>query len=136
MAGTDLSTALYAGGFLLLIGLSVWYRLRLQGEIARLPGGVRGQLGWDWSGEISSRRHRRRIARRLIVRGLPDWVPLSEEARRDLFWHRLFGAGAIAYLVVVPGAVWGAWVLLPMLGLPIAAILAVQSWWDGPWGTR
>lgn len=133
---SDLHTALYAGGFLLLVGMAIWHRLRLERAVAALPEDVRLRLGWVWTGETSARRHRRRIARRLILRGLPEWVPLPAEARRDLFWHRVFGLGAVVYLVGVLPLVWGAWILLPALGLPGAAILAVQAWWDGPWGRR
>jgi hypothetical protein len=132
---SDLHTALYAGGFLLLVGMAVWHRLRLERAVAALPGDVRARLGWDRAGGVSARRHRRRIARRLMLRGLPGWVPLSPEARRDLFWHRAFGLGAVVYLVGVLPLVWGAWALVPILGLPAAAILAMQAWWDGPWGS-
>ena len=130
----DLHTLLMVAGFVLLVGMSVWHRLRLQRAVAALPEEVRVRLGWIWSGETSDRRHRRLVARRLLVRGLPGWVPLSEEARRDLFWHRAFGLAAGVYLFGIMPAVWGAWTLVPMLLLPILAVVAVQSWFDGPWG--
>lgn len=130
----DLRSVLMVLGFVLLVGMSVWHRVRVQRAVAALPDDVRLGLGWIWTGEISDRQHRRLVARRLLVRGLPDWVPLSGATRRDLFWHRAFGLAAAVYLFGVMPAVWGAWVLVPMLLVPIAAVIAIQSWFDGPWG--
>ena len=132
--GFDLRTALMAVGFVLLVGMSMWHRVRLQREMGVLSDDVRERLGWIWTGEISARRHRRLMARRLLIRGLPGWVPISEEARRDLFWHRAFALAAGIYLFGIVPAVWGAWMLVPMFLLPIVAVLAIQSWFDGPWG--
>lgn len=130
----DLRSVLMVVGFVLLVGMSVWHRARVQRAVAALPDDVRLRLGWIWTGEISDRQHRRLMARRLLVRGLPDWVPISGAARRDLFWHRAFGLAAAVYLFGVMPAVWGALALVPMLLVPIVAVIAVQSWFDGPWG--
>ena len=132
--GLDLQTVLMVLGFLLLIGMSAWHRHRLRREVVALPDDVRERLGWIWTGETTARRHHRLMSRRLLLRGLPEWVPLSEAARRDLFWHRAFGIAAGVYLVTVMPAVWGAWMLVPMLAVPVAAVLAIQAWFDGPWG--
>ncbi len=129
-----LHTALNAVVFLLLVGMGTWHRLRLERAMGVLPDDLRERLGWLQPEHVTIRRHRRRIARRLMLRGVPDWVPLSDEARRDLFWHRVFGLAAVVHLVVVVPFVWGVAILTPMLGLPAAAILAIQAWLDGPWG--
>ena len=128
----DLHSYLLIAGFLLLVGMSAWHRLRLEREVRALPEEVRERLGWARPGQ-NSRSERRRIARRLVMRGLPDWVPLSEAARRDLRWHRAFGLGAGLFLIIAPAAAWGVWILVPVLGLPAIAILAIHAWLDGPW---
>lgn len=133
--GLDLQTFLLIAGFVLLVGLSAWHRHRLVIEMRDVPDRVRERLDWEAPDLRGVRRHHRRIARRLVMRGLPDWVPLSTEGRRHLRWHRLFGLGAALWLVIAPAAAWDVWMLLPLLGGPAIVILAVHAWWDGPWGT-
>lgn len=130
----DLHTVVLALGFLMLVGMSAWHRARLERAVAALPEEARERLGWIKPETISARRHRRMVARRLLLRGLPGWLPLGAEARRDLFWHRAFGFGAGAWLVGALPVAWGVWILIPVLGLPLAATLAIYALIDGPWG--
>ena len=58
-SGLDLHALVMALGFLLLIGMSAWHRLRLQRAVAALPDEGRERLGWIWTGEASALRHRR-----------------------------------------------------------------------------
>jgi hypothetical protein len=131
--GLDLHTAIQAVGFLLLIGVAVFHRHRVNHALAALPEETRERLGLIKPDDVSARKHRRIVARRLLLRGLPGWIPLGEESRRDLFWYRASGLGAIAYLAALPIA-WGAAGLTPIMAPLLAAVLAITAWIDGPWG--
>ena len=132
--GISLETMVLLAGFAAIMASAAWHRTRLDSEILELPQEVRDRLGWSHTGGGSYKRHRRHIANRLMLRGLPAWVPLSEKGRRHLMWLRLLGLGSAIYIAVVPTLVAGAWVLLLFLGGPVVVILAVYSWLVGPWG--
>ena len=121
-------------GFAILVVSAAWHRVRLDIEIEAMTKGARERLGWEHRGDGSFKRHRRRIANRLMMRGLPSWVPLSGQGRRHLWWLRVLGLGSAFYVVVVPALMVGAWVLLPLLGAPIMVILGLYGWMVGPWG--
>jgi len=131
--GLDSSTVVQAIGFLLLIGVAVLHRHRLNRALAALREETRERLGLIKPEDVSAHQHRRVVARRLLLRGLPGWVPLGEEARRDLFRYRASGLGATAYLVLLP-ITWGAQSLAPIMALLLAAALAICARIDGPWG--
>lgn len=130
----DVHTVVLALGFVMLIGMAALHRHRLNRAMAALPEEARERLGLIRPEDVSARRHRRVVARRLLMRGLPGWLPLGEEARRDLFWYRAFGFGAGAWLIGALPVAWGVWILVPVLGLPLAGTLAVYALIDGPWG--
>ena len=132
----SIDTLILLAGFAAIIGSAVWHRIRLDSEILVLPEEFRERLGWSHPGGGTYKRHRRHIANRLMLRGLPSWVPLSVQGRRHLMWLRLLGLVSAAYLVVVPVLVGGASVLLLFLGLPVVVILVVYSWFVGPWENR
>jgi hypothetical protein len=135
MAGApDLPTVAMAAVFLLLVLLSARHRRRVLEAVARLPEAARERLGWHIGEDVAPRRHVRRVARRLLLRGLPGWLPLDPQARRSLAWHRVSGFAAVGWLVIVLPWAWGAAWLVAPLALGTAAILAVQGWVDGPWG--
>ena len=131
--GLDPQTFLLVAGFLLLVGMSAWHRHRLELEMREMPDEVRERLDLEPPDLRSVRRYRRRTARRLVMRGLPDWVPLSAEGRRHLRLHRLFALGAALWIIFAPAAAWDAWMLVPIVGVPALAILALHAWLDGPW---
>ena len=132
--GIDVRTVALALGFLLLIGMAALHRHRLNRALTALPAETRERVGLIQPEGVTAHRHRRAVARRLLLRGLPDWLPLGAEARRDLFWDRVLGLAAGLYLVGLLPIVWGVWSLIPVLGLPIAAALALYARIDGPWG--
>ena len=131
--GVSAQTMILLAGFAVLVAVVAWHRTRLDGEIEALPDAVRDRLGWKDAGSYTAKQHRRRLANRLILHGLPDWVPLSEQGRRYLRGLRASVLGSVAYIVVVPPAVAGEWVLLPILGVPVMLLLAVSRWLIGPW---
>lgn len=132
--GPDLQTLLLIVGFVLLVGMSAWHRHHLVVAMRDVPDDVRARLDWEPPEDLRQvRRDRRRLSRRLVMRGLPDWVPLSAAGRRHLYWHRAFALGAALWLVVAPAAAWGAWFLVPLLGAPALVILGLHAWLDGPW---
>ena len=132
--GLDARTILLIAVFLFLVGMSAWHRHRLVMAMREVPDAVRERLDWEAPEDLRAvRRHRRRISRRLVLRGLPDWVPLSAEGREHLRWHRLSALAAVVWLIVGPAAVWGAWMLIVLLGGPAVAIVAFHAWLDGPW---
>lgn len=134
MGQGDLQTFLLILGFLVLIGASAWHRHRLVVAMREVPDDARARLDWEGPADLSAvRRHRRRLSRRLVMRGLPDWVPLSAEGRRHLFWHRFFGLAATIWLILAPAAAWDAWFLVPLIGIPALVILGLHAWLDGPW---
>ena len=132
--GISIETMILLAGFAVIIASAAWHRIHLDSEILELPQEFRDRLGWSHPGGETYKRHRRHIANRLMLRGLPSWVPLSARGRRHLMWLRLLGLGSAIYIAVVPTLVAGAWVLLLFLGLPVVVILAVYSWLVGPWG--
>ena len=132
--GLDFRTVAMAAVFVLLVAGSVRCRRRVLLAVTALPGDVRERLGWYLGDDVAPRRHVRLVTRRLLMRGLPGWVPLPEAARRDLDWHRGLGFGAVAWVILVLPVAWGAAWLVAPLCLGTAAILAVQGWFDGPWG--
>jgi hypothetical protein len=131
--GISIEAMILLAGFAVIVASAAWHRVRLDSEILELPQDVRDRLGWSHPGGSTYKRHRRHIANRLMLRGLPSWVPLSEQGRRHLMWLRVMGLGSAVYIAVVPTLVAGAWVLLLFLGVPIVVILAVYSWLVGPW---
>jgi hypothetical protein len=132
--GIDLATVAMAAVFVLLILLSVRRRRRVLEAVARLPEAERERLGWHLGDDVAPRRHVRLVTRRLLLRGLPERLPLAPEARRDLAWHRVSGFAAIGWLTIVLPLAWGsAWLVTPMVA-GTAAVLALQGWLDGPWG--
>jgi hypothetical protein len=131
--GISTETMILLAGFAAIVASAAWNRVQLDAEILLLPQEIRDRLGWSHPGGASYKRHRRHIANRLILRGLPAWVPLSARGRRHLMWLRLFGLASAVYIAVVPTLVAGAWVLLLLLGLPVVVILLVYSWLVGPW---
>jgi hypothetical protein len=134
MGQGDLQTFLLIAGFLLLIGAYAWHRHRLVMAMREVPDDVRVRLDWEAPEDLRAvRRHRRRLSRRLVMRGLPEWVPLTREGRRHLFWHRFFGLAAAVWLILAPAAAWGAWFLVPLIGVPALVILGLHAWLDGPW---
>jgi hypothetical protein len=135
--GLSIETMILLAGFAVLVALAAWHRTRLDAEIEALPQALRDRLGWALPGDASLRRQRRRIADRLVLRGLPHWVPLSGQGRRHLLWLRVLGLGSALYIVVVPPLVAGVWVLLAMLGAPVVLFLGLRGWLVGPWeGSR
>jgi hypothetical protein len=132
--GISIEAMALLAGFAALIASAAWHRVRLDSEILALPQEIRDKLGWSHPGGNTYKRHRRHIANRLMLRGLPSWVPLSEQGWRHLMWLRLLGLGSAVYIAVVPTLVAGAWVLMLFLGVPVVVILAVYSWMVGPWG--
>ena len=131
--GISIETMILLAGFAAIVASAAWHRTRLDSEILELPQEVRDRLGWSHPDGSSYRRHRRHIANLLMLRGLPAWVPLSEQGWRHLMWLRLLGLTSAVYIAVVPTLVAGTWELLLFLGLPVVVILAVYSWIVGPW---
>ncbi len=131
--GLSVETMILLTGFAVLVVLAAWHRTRLDAEIEALPQALRDRLGWELPGDASLRRHRRRIADRLMLRGLPPWVPLSGQGRRHLMWLQISGLGSALYIIVVPPLAAGVWGLLPILGVPVVLILALRGWLVGPW---
>ena len=131
--GISIETMILLAGFAAIIASAAWHRVHLDSEILILPEEIRDRLGWSHPGGNTYKRHRRHIANRLMLRGLPSWVPLSVQGRRHLMWLRLLGLSSAFYLVVVPPLVGGASILLLLLGLPVVIILAAYSWYVGPW---
>ena len=135
--GLSIENLVLLVGFATLVASAAWHRVRLDIEIEAMPGEVRERLGWGHCGKGSFKRHRRRIANRLVLRGLPSWVPLSEPGWRHLMWLRVLGLGSAVYIVVVPALVAGAWALLPLLGTPMVVVLGLYGALVGPWeGSR
>jgi hypothetical protein len=131
--GLSIETMVLLAGFAVQVAAAAWHRLRLDIEIEAMAGGARERLGWEHHGDGSFKRHRRHIANRLMLRGLPSWVPLSGQGRRHLMWLRVLGLGSAFYIVVVPALVAGAWILLLLLGAPMVVILVLYGWLVGPW---
>ncbi len=131
--GLTIETMVLLAGFAVLVASAAWHRTRLDIEIEAMPEELRDRLGWEPHGDGSFKQRRRRIANRLMLRGLPSWVPLSGEGRRHLMWLRVLGLGSALFIVVVPALVAGAWSLLAILGAPVAAGLGLYSWLAGPW---
>ena len=134
--GISIEAMVLLAGFAAIMASAVWHRARLDSEILKLPQETRDRLGWTSPAGSSYKRHRRHIANRLMLRGLPAWVPLSQQGRRHLMWLRLLGLGSALYITVVPTLVAGAWVLLLFLGVPVVVILGIYSWLVGPWGSE
>ncbi len=82
--GLTVETMVLLAGFAVLVATAAWHRTRLDIEIEAMPEELRERLGWEHRGDGSFKRHRRRIANRLILRGLPSWAPLSGQGRRNL----------------------------------------------------
>ncbi len=131
--GLTIETMVLLAGFAVLVATAAWHRTRLDIEIEAMPEELRERLGWEHRGDGSFKRHRRRIANRLILRGLPSWVPLSGQGCRHLMWLRVLGLGSALFVVVVPTLVAGVWVLLLFLGAPVVVILGLYSWLVGSW---
>ena len=131
--GVTIETMVLLAGFAVQVATAAWYRFRLDLEIEAMAPEARERLGWEHHGIGTFKRHRRRIANRLMLRGLPSWVPLSEQGRRHLMWLRVLGLGSAFYIVVVPALVAGAWALMPLLGAPMVVILGLYGWMVGPW---
>ncbi len=131
--GLSIETMVLLAGFAVLVATAAWHRTRLDIEIEAMPEELRERLGWEHRGDGSFKRHRRRIANRLILRGLPSWAPLSGQGRRHLLWLRVLGLGSALFVVVVPPLVAGVWGLLPILGAPVVVILGLYSWLVGSW---
>ncbi len=135
-SGHDLETVLLIAGFLLPIAASAWHRHHVVVAMREVPDEIRARLDWEAPEDLRAvRRQRRQLTRRLVMRGLPGWVPLSEAGRRHLFWHRVLGLAAGLWLVIAPAAAWDAWFLVPLVGGPAVVILALHAWLDGPWET-
>jgi len=132
--GLDFHTVFVVIGYVMLIGMAALHRYRLNRALSALPDETRERLGLILPAGRSSRRHRRLVARRLLLRGLPDWLPLGAEGRRDLFWYRAFGFASAAWLIGALPAAWGVWILIPILGLPVLVGFAIYALIDGPWG--
>lgn len=132
--GISIETMVLLAGFAAIIVSAAWHRTRLDTEILKLPQEVRDRLGWTPPADGSLTRHRRHIANRLMLRGLPAWVPLSDRGWRHLMWLRVMGLGAAVYIAVVPTLVAGVWVLLLFVGVPVLVILGIYCWLVGPWG--
>ncbi len=131
--GASIETMVLLAGFAVQVATAAWYRFRLDIEIEAMPRAPRERLGWEHHGDGTFKRHRRRIANRLMLRGLPSWVPLSGQGRRHLRWLRVLGLSSAFYIVVVPALVAGAWDLLLLLGAPMVVILGLYGWLVGPW---
>jgi hypothetical protein len=131
--GLSIETMVLLAGFAVQVATAAWHRVRLDIEIEAMPGEARERLGWEHHGDGSFKRHRRHIANRLMLRGLPSWVPLSGQGRRHLMWLRVLGLGSAVFIVVVPTLVAGVWVLLLFLGAPVVVILGLYSWLVGSW---
>ncbi len=131
--GLSVETMALLVGFAVQVAAAAWHRVRLDLEIEALAQEVRERLGWEHRGDGTFKRHRRRIANRLMMRGLPTWVPLSGQGRRHLWWLRVLGLGSAFYIVVVPALVAGAWALVLLLGVPMVVILGLYGWLVGPW---
>ena len=131
--GISIEAMILLAGFAAIVASAAWHRVHLDSEILELPVDVRDRLGWSHPGGNTYKRHRRHIANRLMLRGLPSWVPLSEKGRRHLMWLRLMGLGSAVYIVVVPTLLASAGVLTLFLGVPVVVVLAVYSWLVGPW---
>jgi hypothetical protein len=132
--GLPIETVILVAGFAVLVALAVWNRLQLDAEMEAMPGETRDRLGWSNPGGHSRKKHRRRITNRLMMRGLPDWVPLSAQGRRHLMWLRISGLGAALYLAVMPALMANAWGAVLFVGVPAVAILGVYGLMVGPWG--
>jgi len=132
----DTTTLLLAAGYLPILGASVYHRFRFDHAVAALPETERTALGWEGRRGGSTRIAQRRIASRLILRGFPGWTSLPERALRNLALHRVLAFAALYYLAVVPAAIWNVLILIPAIGTPITAGLALRAWWDGPWPAR
>jgi len=132
--GLPIETVLLVAGFAVLVVSAVWHRIQLNAEIEAMPGETLDRLGWSNPGGQSRKKHRRRITNRLMMRGLPDWVPLSAQGWRHLRWLRIFGLGSALYLAVMPALMANAWGAVLFVGVPAVAILAVYGWMVGPWG--
>ena len=131
--GLSIETVALLVGFATLVVSAVWHRVQLDAEIEALPGEARDRLGWSNPAGISRKQHRRRIANRLMLRGLPAWVPLSAKGWRHLKWLRISGLGAALYIAVIPALMANAWGALLFIGTPMVVILAVYGWLVGPW---
>ena len=131
--GLSLDTLILFGGFAVLVASAIWHRIRLDAEIEALSGETLDRLGWSNSGGLSRKQHRRRITNRLMMRGLPDWVPLSAQGWRHLMWLRISGLGAALYLAVMPALMANAWGAVLFVGAPAVVILGVYGWMVGPW---
>ena len=131
--GISIETMVLLIGFAVLVASAAWHRTRLDAEIEALPRALRDRLGWEPPGDASLKRRRRRIADRLVLRGLPPWVPLPGPGRRHLMWLRLLGAGFGPFHHRGAPLVAGVWGLLAILGPPVMLILALRCWLVGPW---
>ena len=131
--GISLETMILLAGFAVLVSVVAWHRSQLDGEIEAFPDAILDRMGWKDAGDYTAKQHRRRLANRLILRGLPGWTPLSAQGWRHLLWLRVFALVSVVYIVVVPPLVAGEWVLLPILGVPTALTIVVGGWVVGPW---
>ena len=129
----SIETMFLLAGFAVQIVSAAWHRVRLDIEIEAISEELRERLGWEHHGDGSFKRHRRRIANRLMLRGLPSWVPLSRQGRRHLMWLRVLGLGSAFSIVTVPTLRAGAWGLLLFLGSPVVVVLGLYSLRVGPW---
>lgn len=134
--GISIRTMILLAGFAVLVVSAAWHRVRLDSEILEMPQDARDRLGWSHPGGSTYKRHRRRLANRLMLRGLPGWVPLSARGRRHLLWLRVTGLGSAVYVAVMPALFAGTWELLLFLGVPVAVLLGLYGWWVGPWGVE
>lgn len=134
MAQIDAGTAGLVAGFAALVGGAGWSRVRLDREVETLGPETLTSLGWRRPSGAFALTHSRRVADRLILRGLPTDLPLSAAGWRHLRRLRIFALCACFYLAVVPAALYGVWILTLLLGVPVAAILLARAWMVGPWG--
>jgi hypothetical protein len=131
--GISVETMILLAGFAAIVGSAAWHRIHLDSEILALPDEIRKRLGWHHPGGDTYKRHRRHIANRLMLRGLPVWVPLSARGRHHLMWLRLLGLSSAVYLPAIALFFFNAAALTLSIGLPVIVILAVYSWLVGPW---
>lgn len=134
MAQIDTNTAELVAGFAALVAVAGWNRVRLDREIEALGSQTLTALGWKRPSRVSPLTHRRRLADRLVLRGLPADLPLSAAGWRHLRWLRMSALGTCFYLAAVPAVFYGVWILSLLLGVPVVAILGIRAWMVGPWG--
>ena len=121
--------------FFVFVGLVGWFRVALDAEFKKLPPGLQDWLGLNATGR-RARRGRQNIADRLLIYGVPDYVPLSQEGRTVLSRLRMLMLAFLMILALAPaifsGSVWGLYTLPLVLAVLGARAFIVGRWPEAP----